>query len=210
MKQTLLKLLVFLCLVSKGLWAQMDTDTLLLLNGEEIITTVMDTAKGFTRCKNLSGSNKLFMIEDNRIFSVRNQKGERVYYQYDSAIGNEFSEQEMRYFIMGEQDAQKGFKAKGSFYGNMAVGVASGITGFFLCLIPPFIYTALTGLPNVRIKKKTVRDLELLKQETYLMGYERVARGKRKIRSLVGGGIGLVVGYSSYLIMKQNNAEILK
>jgi hypothetical protein len=204
---TLISILALSC---NAAFAQLDSDTLLLLNGEEMITTVLDTAKGFTRCKNLNGNNKIFMIEDNRIFSVRNTKGERVYYQYDSAIGNEFTEQEMRYFIMGEQDAQKGFRAKGSFWGNMLVGAASAVTGSFFCTIPPFIFTALTGLPRVKIKKQTVRNVDLLKEESYLAGYERVARGKRKIKSLIGGGIGLVAGYSSFLILKQNSSEIIK
>ena len=59
-------------------------------------------------------------------------------------------------------------------------------------------------------KSKTVRDVELLKQETYVMGYERVARSKRKLKSLLGGGIGVVAGYSAYLVLKSNNSELIK
>jgi hypothetical protein len=127
---------------------------------------------------------------------------------YDTIIGNEFTIDEMRYFILGEQDAEKGFKAKGAFWGNMLLGAAGAVTGSFLCPIPPFAFVALSGLPKIKIKPSTVSNIDNVKHDSYLMGYERVARKKRKISSLAGGGIGLAAGLGTFFILKGTGNEI--
>jgi len=151
---------------------------------------------------------KRLLIDNERIFSIKNDSGEVIMYVYDSVIGNEFTIDEMRYFMRGEQDAQKGFKANGSFYGNMALSAAAGVTGSFLSPVVPFVFAALVGIPKIKIKHSTVSDLNFLKHDAYLMGYERVARKKRKLRSLFGGGIGLAVGLGTYGILKGTGNEI--
>lgn len=191
-------------------FAQFDTDTIILLNGSMVITSIIDTTNGVISFKNPKNDKKNFIIENDRVFSIKNSSGEYFIYVYDTLIGNEFTIQEMKYFIAGEQDAQKGFKARGSLFGNVAVGAAAGITGSFLSPIAPFAFTALVGIPKVKIKHKTVSNLEYLKQDTYLMGYERVARKKRKIKSLIGGGIGLGVGLGTFFILKSTDNELIK
>lgn len=195
-------------LLSKNTFAQTGKDTILLLNGGVVVATVIDTLNGLTTIKNLKDSTKNDVIENDRIFSITNQNGESVMYVYDTILGNEFTIEEMRYFILGEQDAEKGYKAKGAFWGNLVLGAAGGVTGSFLCPIPPFIYTALSGLPRVKVRPSTVSNIEYIKHDTYIMGYERVARKKRKISSLFGGGIGIGVGLGTFFILKANNSEI--
>ncbi|MGZ4034672.1 MAG: hypothetical protein ACXVPU_04995 [Bacteroidia bacterium] len=190
--------------------AQTGKDTILLLNGAVVIGSVIDTTNGVTSIKNPKDSIKNIIIENDRIFSIKNPKGESIMYVYDTILGNEFTIDEMRYFIYGEQDAEKGFKAKGAFWGNMLLGAASGITGSFFCPLPPFAFTALSGVPKVKIKHSTVKDPDYLKHDTYLMGYERVGRKKRKISSLVGGGIGLGVGIGTAIILKSTHNELFK
>lgn len=202
----------FVCLaftlLSKNTFAQTGKDTILLLNGGVVVATVIDTLNGLTTIKNLKDSTKNDVIENDRIFSITNQNGESIMYVYDTLIGNEFTIEEMRYFILGEQDAEKGFKARGAFFGNMALGAAGGVTGSLLTLIPIFTFSATSGLPRVRIKPSTVSNVEYLKHDTYIMGYERVARKKRKLRSLVGGAAGFGIGFGTYFILKANNSEI--
>jgi hypothetical protein len=205
---TLSLLLLTLC-VQNG-FAQADKDTVLLLNGSIVVANVIDTTNGVTSIKNPKDSLKNIIIENDRIFSIINKKGESIMYVYDTVLGNEFTIEEMRYFICGEQDAEKGYKARGAFFGNMALGAACGVTGLFFCPLPPFAFTALSGLPKVKIKHETVRDLEYLKHDTYLMGYERVGRKKRKIRSLVGGGIGLGIGLGTFFILQAGHNELIK
>ena len=64
--------------------------------------------------------------------------------------------------------------------------------------------------PKVKIKHSTVSNIEYLKQDAYIMGYERVARKKRKFQSMIGGGIGLVVGLGTYGVLKSTGNEIIK
>ncbi len=195
-------------LLSKNTFSQNGKDTILLLNGGVVIGSVIDTLNGVTTIKNPKDSTKNLIIENDRIFSITNANGESVMYVYDTIIGNEFTIDEMRYFILGEQDAEKGFKAKGAFWGNMLLGAAGGVTGSFLCPIPPFAFTALSGVPRVKVRPSTVSNVDYIKHDTYIMGYERVARKKRKISSLVGGGIGMGVGLGTFFILKANNSEI--
>lgn len=188
--------------------AQKGKDTILLLNGGIVIGTVVDTLNGVTTIKSKKDSTKNDIIENDRIFSITNANGESIMYVYDTILGNEFTVDEMRYFILGEQDAERGFKAKGAFWGNMVLGAAGGVTGSFLCLIPPFGFTALSGLPRVKVKSSSVSNVDCIKHDTYIMGYERVARKKRKISSLIGGGIGLGVGIGTSIILNKTNNEI--
>lgn len=191
-------------------FSQSGNDTILLLNGNTIITNIIDTANASVSFKNPKHPAKNIVIENERIFSIRNSNGENIIYSYDTILGNEFTIDEMRYFIKGEQDAQKGFKARGAFWGNLFIGAGAGVTGFFFSPAVPFAFTALAGVPKVKIKKNTVSDPEYLNHPEYLMGYQRVADKKRKIKSLVSGGIGLGIGLGTFFILKNNDAELLK
>ena len=91
-----------------------------MLNGGIMVGTVIDTLNGVTTLKNPKDSTKNIIVENDRIFSITNASGESIMYVYDTLIGNEFTIDEMRYFILGEQDAEKGFKAKGAFWINFS------------------------------------------------------------------------------------------
>lgn len=202
---------IFLLLLTfpvKKSYSQVGKDTILLLNGNTVISKVIDTTKGVTTFIDPKNPAETIVIENNRIFSIKNKKGEFILYVYDTLLGNEFTIDEMRYFIYGEQDAQKGFKARIAFCGNFLLSAGAGITGSFLSPLVPFTYTVLAGLPKVKIRKKTVSNPEYVKHDSYLMGYERVARKKLKLSSLIGGGIGLGAGLITSFILKQNHVEL--
>lgn len=201
---------LFLIFISGNLFSQTFTDTIQMLNGSRILTSVIESNDSVTRCINPKKPSKTLLIDNDRIFSIKNTSGEKLIYYYDSIKGNDLTIDEMRYYIIGEQDAEKGYKPRGAIIGGILVGAGAGITGSFLAPVAPFAYTALLALPKIKIKKKTVSNPELLKQETYLMGYERVARKKRNLQSLIGGGAGLVAGLGAYGILKENGQEIIK
>lgn len=215
MFRSLISSLTFLLFfISAGGFAQEikqeNKDTLILLNGDVVICTVIDTTEGLTSIKNPKNPKKNITVENDRIFSIKNQNGESIMYVYDTVIGNEFTIDEMRYFIYGEQDADKKFKANGCLALGAAVGLLSGITGSFFSPIPPFAFTALSGIPKVKIKRETVSNPEYLDHPPYLMGYERVARKKRKLKSLIGGGVGLVAGIGTFIGLKASGTELWK
>jgi hypothetical protein len=188
--------------------AQENKDTVLLMNGDIVICNVIDTTGGLTSIKNPKNPKKNIILENDRIFSIKSPDGEHIMYVYDTVIGNEFTIDEMRYFMYGERDADNNFKANGCLVIGAAVGLLSGITGSFLCPIPPFAFTALSGLQKVKIRKETVTNLDYLTHDPYLMGYERVAKKKRKLKSLIGGGLGLVVGLGTYGVLKSTGNEL--
>ncbi|CAN5560168.1 hypothetical protein BH10BAC1_BH10BAC1_03550 [soil metagenome] len=205
--RSIIGLLVFM-LFAKFNFSQTGKDTIVMLNGSVLIGTVIDTTNGVTSVKNPKDINKNIIIENDRIFSITNPTGEYIMYVYDTLIGNEFTIEEMSYFILGEQDAEKGYKARGAFFGNMLIGAVGGVTGSFLCPLPVFIFTAASGLPRVKVRSSTVSNIDYIKHETYIMGYERVARKKRKIGSLAGGVIGMGAGLGTFFILRANHSEI--
>lgn len=196
--------------LSSALWSQNFKDTLLMRNGNIFVTSVIEYNDSLTRVVDPKRPNKNIIIENDRIFSVTNENGERLVYKYDSIKGDDFTIDEMRYFILGEQDAQRGFKARGAMIGGIIVGVASGITGSFLAPIPPFAYSMLVGIPKVKVNRKYCSNPELIQRDAYLMGYEEIGSKKRKIHSLISGFSGLVVGLVTWKSLKDNGIEILK
>jgi hypothetical protein len=188
--------------------AQPYKDTILLLNGATVITTVLDTNFGVVTCKNPKPDKDNLEIEKDRIFSIRKDgQPEYVVYEYDTVIGNDYTVDEMRLYIKGEQDATKGCKARGAFWANVGIGGAAGLLGQFYSPIFPFAFVACTGFTKIRIKHSTVSNLEYLKHDAYILGYQRVAQNKRKVKSMIGGGIGLVLGFGTdlFLIGTNNN-----
>ena len=203
--------IVLFNLFAVQVYSQTNNDTILLDTGEQFITTITDTTKGVVSYKNPKEGKKDKTVDNDRVFSIRNSKGEILYYKFDSLAGNDLTIEEMRYYIKGEQDAQKGFKARGAFWCNVAIGAASGATGNFLCPIPPFGFTALAGLGSITIDHATVSNLDYLKHDTYIMGYEKTARVKRRTKSMIGGGIGLVGGLGVFWgILQPTNNQIIK
>jgi hypothetical protein len=179
-------------------------DKILFMNGREEISTVLDT----------NSSNVQYLmpelkrdreasIDKYRIFSITYGSGEEVvFYQQDSAAGNEMTVAEMRSFVYGERDALKGYKAPLAFWGGVVSGVAGGFASPFIGLgvlapVVPGIYTGINGSRFITVSKKNVSDENYLKNDMFLRGYERTARSIRVNNALIGGAIGLVAGFGT-------------
>lgn len=185
-------------------------DTVLLLTGGILTGVISEITPTTLTIKDSESMTHGSIIETDRIFSYTNKTGEHILYYIDSSAGNEFTIAEMRYFIRGEQDGKKGFKARPAFYTNMIIGIAGGMSGTFFFPIPAFMFATLVGIPKVKIKKNTVTYPGDLNHPTYVMGYERMARRNRKIQSLIGGGIGLVAGLGTFLILQSYDIQLIK
>jgi hypothetical protein len=174
-------------------------DTVILMNGEKILTKVTDTT--FYGVKMLTRKRKEVLLEGERIFSIKFPNGhEKIVYFQDSTIGNDLTLEEAQYYIRGEQDAAKLFRPAFPFIGGLIIGVASGSVGSLLSFIPPFAFSACMMIPKVKPKPSYVSDPSLLSQETYVMGYERVAKKKKAFQAMAGGVIGLAVGILGHSI----------
>lgn len=184
--------------------AQLPKDTLFLMNGKIFISPVLDTLLGGVTIIDSKDTTQRFTIDNEDLFSINFSTGAiRYYYRYDTLIGNYFTRDEMIYYMHGERDAKKGFTAKEAFYGGIASGFLGGISGNFIGPVIPFTFFSLCGLPKVRIRHETISNPYFIDHDPYLLGYERRARSKRRIRSLIGGGIGLVAGYTVNFLIAQ-------
>jgi hypothetical protein len=176
-------------------------DTLLLMNGSKLAGEVLDTTYHKVKVKYVkkSGKERTILIENDLVFSIRYKDGhEKIIYEQDTIAGNYFTADETRFFIFGEQDAEKNYHCPGVVITSFAVGLASGYMGNFLSLIPPFAYSGILLIPKIRIKYKYVSNPVYLNYDTYVLGFEKVARRKKIFRSLVSGIGGLGVGFVAF------------
>ena len=177
----------------------MVTDTIYLMNGHVIGEKVIDTLLGSVTIYNPKKHAESLSYELDQLYMVRFANGyKRFYYYQDTTINNWFTRDEMWMFMKGEVDARKGFKAKGAMIGGGIAGLIGGMTGTLWGPVAPMTFMALSGLPKIRIRYNTVSNPINIESDPYILGYERVARQKRKTKSLLGGAVGLVTGYLFY------------
>ncbi|MES2567492.1 MAG: hypothetical protein V4565_11530 [Bacteroidota bacterium] len=189
-----------------------NKDTILLMNGNYVIEKVLDTLIGAVTIVNPSNISEKLHYEYDEIYCVKYASGfTDYYYTQDSIKGNYFTREEMQYYMYGERDARKGFKGRGCLIGAGIVGLASGGLGVFFAPIFPYSYMALSGITKVRIKHKTISNPNYIDHDSYILGYERVSRSKRRIQALIGGTIGLAAGYGLYFtVLKDKLPATLK
>jgi hypothetical protein len=200
-----------LCLLTYHLKAQAK-DTILLMNGNKVVEHVIDTLIGAVTIVDPKKPEAKLHYEYDEIYCVRYGSGLKdYYYSQDTMKGNYFTRDEMEYYMFGERDARKGFKARGSLIGAGITGLLSASMGLFFAPIFPYGYMGLSGITKVRIKHSTISNPNYIEHDAYILGYERVARSKRRIRALLGGSIGLAVGYGLYFgVLKDNLPATIK
>ena len=196
MKNLTLTLTLIFC----SIFVFAQKDTVLLQNGRELIGTFLHdevydiefkhfTKKGFETLK----------LDKYRIFSLIDSTGkEKLYYKYDTTIGNFLPEKRMRMFVYGERDAVYGFKTPFTNTLGLTLGGASGYMMIkdnnFVFIVTPILYTVGNLFFATRVRKNSVRSLQYIKDNDYLAGYDRVARGKRINNALKYSLGGMVVG----------------
>lgn len=179
-------------------------DTIILMNGNVVVERVIDTLLGAVTIYHPTKPSKKIHYEYEDLYGIFYGNGsKKYYYKQDTIRYNWFTRDEMYYFIKGEQDGRKGFKARGSLIGAGITGFISGASGTFFAPIFPYGYMALSGLPKVRIRHNTISNPMYIDHDPYILGYERSARYKRKMKSLLGGTVGLIAGYVFYFALKE-------
>ncbi len=183
-------------------------DTIYLMNGQVVGEKVIDTLLGAVTIINPKKPTKKIHYEWDQLFMVRFANGDkRYYYSQDTTISNWFTRDEMWMYMKGENDARRGFKARGSLIGAGIAGVIGGMSGTFWGPIAPYGYMALSGIPKVRIRHNTISNPAYVESDAYILGYERVARQRRKIKSVIGGTVGLAIGYAIYALFHSSYPE---
>lgn len=198
MPKSLFSFVALFLFFASDLFSQ-QKDTVILMNGNVAVEKVTDTLLGAVSIPDPKKPGRKIHFEYDQLYMVHYASGLKdYYYTQDTLKGNWFTRDEMFMFIKGEQDGRKGFKANGSLIGAGLCGVFAGATGTFFAPIAPYGFLALCGLPKVRIRHNTISNPNYIDSDAYILGYERSARYKRRLKSLLGGTVGLAVGYGLY------------
>lgn len=201
-------LLLFVFVTATG-FSQEKRDQIILMSGK-VFDNVEVTTVGDIEVKYLHHKRKKTIerfVDKYRVFSIAYADGtEDVIYKQDTLVGNYFTEEEMRMFVYGEQDALKYYKSTGAVLLSI-LGSGTGTTiiypSFFVFLVP-FGITVLSGIPRVQVKSHRVRDPKYLAEPAYILGYERTAKAKRIQGVLKGSIIGIVLGVTAGAIIENN------
>lgn len=202
------------CFLNTALAQSFQLDTILLLNSQKVYAKVIDTTKNLVTYQYIGKKEKQFesAIEAERVFSIKYANGkESLLYSPDTSNEDEFSVEDMRYFIKGQQDALEHYKTKKSFYTGVGMGlVGAYVATPFIILSPviPGAYSFVNGSRWMKIKKMKGATPDDLTKDTYLMGYTKIVRNKRIQSSLKGSAIGLGVGIATMYILYRENINI--
>jgi hypothetical protein len=174
-------------------------DTILLMSGHTIDAKVLGQSTLEVRYLEEKNNGKILERAEptENVFSVKDSLGqERIWYFHDTVFGNDLTIDQMRWFIKGEQDARKGYKPLWPVLGGFVVGAGATIA-FNLevnsLAIPP-LYAATMALPRVHVTRGSITDPLMEGDEFYAMGYAKVGRSKRVVRSLIATFAGVAVG----------------
>ena len=168
-------------------------DEIWLLNGQKKKVSALEFSDDnlLIRYQNEKGKTKLISTKD--VFSVTTSDNkEHIYYKPTNGM----SVVNMKEYMLGEIDAGS-YIAKDEFFINLFLGFQSPIAYGKLAAVAPITFSFVLGQTTPNMSKFQISD----KSEFYINGYKRVVRKKRLVSSLLGGGIGLLLGVSTvYLI----------
>jgi len=205
-------------------YCQEKPDVVNLMNGQSFEGTIVDTTNGLVKLQ-VPGKKKtrLYEFEHYRVFSLtQGKQPETILYRQDTAIGNFLTQEEMRYFFLGERDARLRYNPIGTKIAAsvLTFGLCVADTydkdtvsnkffkGFFksepgiISIVAPLFATTLSLIPAVQIRIDKVSDKNLLNQPSYLDGFEKIGRSKKVFGALKFSVIGCLAGVASYYIFK--------
>lgn len=207
-------LIIFLLSIGFIAKSQHTQDTIYLMNGQKIGSHIIDTSFALVTYKIPASKQpeKIRNLEKDDIFCIRYKKDNTLFYYYsqDTSRGDWFTREEMWHFTQGERDAWKGFKPIATGIIGGTIGLAAGMTGMYIAPALPLGFYLLSDITKIKIRHSSVSNPELLQHDAYILGYQKVARSKRRIYAIIGGASGLVLGYLTYFTFKNQYPASVK
>jgi hypothetical protein len=198
---------LFALLLNAPLFAQetqQQGGNLLLVNGKIIPFKLIESNGYDLVYRTPDPKNKLKKIDPERVFSIKYIDGsERVIFQRDTLDPLEFTEDEMRLFIKGEQDADRLYHNNLNKVGAFTAGVVSSYFGFYGVIGPP-LYATFFGAFTPKVEKIKGVDTELIKIPEYREGFEKKARDRKIRNMLISGFIGFAAGAITISVVTNN------
>lgn len=133
------------------------------------------------------------------VFSITTASGteEMIYAPLDSL---DFTIEEARQYIKGEQAAKLVYKPTGASIGAASIGAGASILSFY-ALPVPMLYSVIAGRFNpTDIKIPEGFDPSLQQSEAYRLGYQKGARNIKIQKSLKWGYISLGAGLAGLIL----------
>ncbi|GIV29318.1 MAG: hypothetical protein KatS3mg028_0384 [Bacteroidia bacterium] len=84
------------------------------------------------------------------------------------------------------------------------------MTGLFVAPALPLGFYLISDITKIKIRHHSVSNPELLQYDAYILGYQKVARSKRRIHAIIGGASGLLLGYITYFTFKNQYPPSIK
>lgn len=157
---------------------------------------------------NKRGKTKEVHLHKSEIFSVSKAGNEpEILYQKVEELGDWMEPDEMKVYIIGEQDARKNYDTKFIEIAGTVVGAGFSYMSkgsFVAILLGPAIYTGIQFIPLIKIKEEHITDKSFAFNDFYLKGFEPVARTKRVMSALKSSFIGAAIGIIFYAIVPLN------
>ena len=149
------KIFLYLIVLLTGIVCQAQ-DTIILITGRTFIVKSVEIGEysiAYQKIdkKDPSAKTRVRNIDPERVFAVHFKNGtEKVVFQTDTFDTADFTVEEMRKFIKGEQDAREFYHNQSPKILGLAVGAGSSIFTFYGLIGPPLFSTILGSFsPNV-------------------------------------------------------------
>jgi len=180
-------------------------DTLLLLNGKSLPGLISDESGVdilFDIVKK-NGKPKTLRYNRGEIFSMKKGEEEaRVLYEQDPLLGYDLSQEDMRSYMYGQDDARNGYRALPTTIGGFAVGLGStlALEGGAIPFLSPLVYSLGMQIPFIKVRKESISDQRYTLSPLYLDGYDKTARSKKFVHGFLGSMAGVFIGSGILLV----------
>lgn len=184
-------------------------DQILKMSGHTIVGEIVEVTDFQVVCEiqKKNGKTKQVAFPRSDVFSVTKEgQEEDIFYQQDSFIGDDYTVQEMRIYIAGEQDALNGYDPSPTKYVGLLVGAGAGVAsqgGLLLPIGVPVAYTLLQLAPTIKIREETISNINHKYNDIYAAGYAGVARSKKVLAGLKGSALGAFIGVIFYFLIPE-------
>lgn len=197
MKKIFLLLLPFVFFFSNDSQAQ---QRILLLSGKYISVESYQLGADFLTYKKVNDKRKKMRVVDRYdVFSIESE-GKEEQIVYTPADSLDFSIEEARLYIQGEQIASEFYKGKGASISSAIVGAGSGFLSFYAIPVP-MIYSIVLGRFNPKKMELPENfDQNIANTEAFQFGYKKSARNTKIQQSLKWGYISLGVSLTGLII----------
>ncbi|MBL4655672.1 MAG: hypothetical protein JKY33_07610 [Bacteroidia bacterium] len=179
-------------------------DKILLMNAKIIESKVLEINDEFVKYKKFDkqdGAAK--MIPTEKVYMVTYENSDyKILYKKDPNDPFAQEPEDKRMEISGMQDAKQYYKAGSNFYWGMAVGFLGGVLGDVrYAPIPPLIFATVSEMHAPCLSKQQLSYCFDLCNENYVTGYMRKAGNKKVNNSMLGGLVGIGIGYLGFIVL---------